>query len=64
MIWRSPNINLPNYEETECDANRAFRRYYRKTFSLKQENVASTTDAFCTVIDPHSLEASFTVIGK
>ena len=31
-------------------------------YQLAQENVASTTDAFCTVIDPHSLEASFTVL--
>ena len=28
----------------------------------EEQNVASTTDAFCTVIDPHSLEASFTVL--
>ena len=30
--------------------------------SARQANIASTTKAFCTVIDPRSLEASFTVL--
>ncbi|MDH6534680.1 efflux RND transporter periplasmic adaptor subunit [Parabacteroides sp. 52] len=28
----------------------------------KEQNTASTSDIFCTIIDPHSLEASFTVL--
>ncbi len=52
---------LALYEEQNATLIAPFDGIIANLFA-KQENVASTTDAFCTVIDPHSLEASFTVL--
>ena len=52
---------LAQYEEQNATLIAPFDGIIANLFA-KQENVASTTDAFCTVIDPHSLEASFTVL--
>ena len=52
---------LAQYEEQNATLIAPFDGIIANLFA-KQENVVSTTDAFCTVIDPHSLEASFTVL--
>lgn len=52
---------LAKYEEQNATLIAPFDGIIANLFA-KQENMASTTDAFCTVIDPHSLEASFTVL--
>lgn len=52
---------LAEYEERNASLVAPFDGVIANLFA-KEQNVASTADAFCTVIDPRSLEASFTVL--
>ncbi len=52
---------LAEYEERNATLTAPFDGVIANLFT-KQANVASTTELFCTVIDPRSLEASFTVL--
>ena len=52
---------LARYEEQNATLTAPFEGVIAN-LSARQANIASTTEAFCTVIDPRSLEASFTVL--
>lgn len=52
---------MAEYEERNAALIAPFDGIIANLFT-KEYNVASTTDLFCTVIDPRSLEASFTVL--
>lgn len=52
---------LAEYEERNATLVAPFDGIVANLFA-KEQNVASTADVFCTVIDPQSLEASFTVL--
>ena len=52
---------LARYEERNATLTAPFEGVIAN-LSARQANIASTTEAFCTVIDPRSLEASFTVL--
>lgn len=52
---------LAVYEENKAVLTAPFDGVVANLFA-KQYNIASTSDVFCTVIDPRSLEASFTVL--
>jgi len=52
---------LAMYEEQHATLQAPFDGIVANLFA-KQYNTSSATDAFCTIIDPHSLEASFTVL--
>ena len=52
---------LAVYEEQHAVLTAPFDGIVANLFA-KQHNTASTTDVFCTIIDPRSLEASFTVL--
>ncbi|MDR3261964.1 MAG: efflux RND transporter periplasmic adaptor subunit [Tannerella sp.] len=52
---------LSVYEEQHATLTAPFDGIVANLFA-KPFNTASTTDVFCTIIDPHSLEASFTVL--
>lgn len=52
---------LSEYEEKNALLTAPFDGIVANLFA-KQYNTASTADAFCTVIDPGSLEAAFTVL--
>lgn len=52
---------LAAYEERNSVLTAPFDGIVANLFA-KQFNTASTSEAFCTIINPHSLEASFTVL--
>lgn len=52
---------LAEYEEQNAVLTAPFDGIVANLFA-KQYNTASTSDVFCTIIDPQSLEASFTVL--
>lgn len=52
---------LALYEEQHATLTAPFNGIVANLFA-KQYNISSASDAFCTIIDPHSLEASFTVL--
>ena len=52
---------LAQYEEQHATLTAPFDGIVANLFA-KQFNTASTSDVFCTIIDPLSLEASFTVL--
>ena len=52
---------LAEYEERNAVLTAPFDGIVANLFA-KQYNTASTSDIFCTVIDPGSLEAAFTVL--